>query len=187
VPAFFLALLAAALVTLAGREPVRVARLAQRLGARTGLLLALWAATLASSALAGYVGAALARELAAPAKTMLLAFALLLGAAELILLRAGPAPREPTWSTPAILLVLLAAQLTDAARLLVLALAASTGGPWLAALGGAIGSGAVLTAAWAMGSAWDTRLPLAAARWVVAGLMLLAAALTALTSRGLLG
>jgi putative Ca2+/H+ antiporter (TMEM165/GDT1 family) len=186
-PAFFLALLAAALATLASREAVRVARLAEGLGSAAGLIVAIWMATLASSAFAGWVGARLAMELAPDAKTMLVAFALALGAIELVVLRAGPAPREPTRSTVAILLVLLAAQLTDAARLLVLAIAASTGGPWLAAAGGALGSGAVLTAAWALGAEWEAKLPLKALRWGTAALLLLAALVAGLSARGVLG
>jgi hypothetical protein len=186
-PAFFFALIAAALATLAGRESVRVARLSNGLRQTAGLLLALWLAALASSAFAGWLGATLALQLTPAANGMLVAFALLLGAVELAVQRPGAAPREPTRSTPAILLVLLASQLTDAARLLILTVAASRGAPWLAAAGGALGSGGVLTAAWALGGAWEARLPLVALRWGAVGLMLLAAALVALTARGVLG
>jgi hypothetical protein len=83
--------------------------------------------------------------------------------------------------------VLGAAQLTAAAGFLVFALAGATSAPWLAAAGGAIGSGAVLTAAWSLGDEWETRLPLTLLRSSVAGLLVLAALVTGLTARGILG
>ena len=43
-PAFFLALIAAAAATLASREALRVARLSAALGGASGLLAALWLA-----------------------------------------------------------------------------------------------------------------------------------------------
>ena len=186
-PAFFLALIAAVAATLAGREAVRVARLSAALGGGLALLAAIVVAAVASSAFAGWLGAALAGELTPPAKQVLVALALAVGAAELVVLRPHPAPREPTRSFPAILLVLLSTLLTDAARLLVLALAASTGGPWLAAAGGAIGTVAVLAAAWALAGEWETRLPLAALRWGLAGLMVFTALVAAGVAAGVVG
>lgn len=186
-PAFFLALLAAALVTAAGREAVAVSRLSAAMGSGPRLLAALWLAAAGSSAFAGWLGAELAPQLGPPAKALLIAFALLAAAAELLVLRARPAPREPTRSLAAIVLVLLGRQVTDAARLLVLALAASLGSPLLAAAGGAIASGGVLTAAWALGPAWGTGMPLAAFRWIAAALLVLAALAPGLTGLGLIG
>jgi len=179
--------MAAGLATLAGREAVRVARLSQALGGGAGLLVALWIATAASSAFAGWLGAGLGQQLPGAGKTMFVAIALALGAAELVVLRAGRTPREPTRSFGAILVVLLAAQLTDAARFLILALAGASTAWWLVAAGGAIGAGIALTAAWAMEDEWEKRLPLGALRWSAASLMLLAAVFIALTARGLLG
>jgi hypothetical protein len=69
----------------------------------------------------------------------------------------------------------------------VLALAASTGGPWLAAAGGAIGTVAVLGAAWALAGEWEVRVPLKLLRWVLAVLMLLAAAVASLNALGAFG
>jgi hypothetical protein len=76
---------------------------------------------------------------------------------------------------------------TDAARFFVLALAVATGAPALAAVGGALGSGAVLSAAWAIGKEWDAHLPLRAIRLAVSGAFLLAAIVVALSARGLIG
>lgn len=117
---------------------------------------------------------------------MLVAIALLLAGIELVLLRPGRAPAEPTRSFGAILIVLSAAQLTAAAGFLVFALAAATGVPWLAAAGGALGSGAVLMGAWSMGAEWEAHLPLGVARYSVAALLIVAAIVTGLDARGIL-
>jgi hypothetical protein len=186
-PSFFLALLAAAAATLAGREAVRVARLSAALGAGAGLLTACWMACAFGSGLTAWIGAHIAAQLMPGAKAVLVAIALLLAAGELALMRPGRAPAEPTRSFGAIALVLGSAQLTSAAGFLVLALAAAGPMPELVALGGMMGGGAVLTAAWSVGAEWEARLPLGPLRWGMAALLLLAALLTGLSARGLLG
>lgn len=186
-PSFFLALIAAAAATLGGREAVRVARLSATLGQAAGLLVACWVACAIACVLAARIGAGISAQLVPDAQAMLVAIALLLAGLELAILRPGRAPAEPTRSLGAILIVLSAAQVTAAAGFLVFALAGATGVPWLAAAGGAIGSGAVLTAAWAAGAEWEARLPLGPVRYAVAGLLLLAALLTGLNARGILG
>jgi hypothetical protein len=186
VPSFFLALLAAAAATAGGREAVRVARLSAALGGGGALLVAGWLACVIACLLAARLGAGVATELAPEAKAMLVAIALLLAGLELLVLRPGRAPAEPTRSFGAVLLVLGAAQLTAAAGFLVFALAGATGTPWLAATGGALGSGAVFTAAWSMGAEWEARMPLGLLRYGVAGLLLAAALVTGLSARGLL-
>ena len=185
-PSFFLALLAAAAATAGGREAVRVARLSAALGGGGALLVAGWLACIIACLLAARLGAAVAAELAPEAKAMLVAIALLLAGLELLVLRPGRAPAEPTRSFGAVLLVLGAAQLTAAAGFLVFALAGATGMPALAATGGALGSGAVFTAAWSMGAEWEARMPLGLLRFGVAALLLAAALATGLTARGLL-
>jgi hypothetical protein len=186
-PSFFLAMIAAALATLGGREAVRVARLSAALGAGTGLLAACWLGCLVACGLSAWLGSEIAGQLGAEAKSMLVAIALLVAGIELAVLRPGPAPAEPTRSFGAILLVLGAAQLTAAAGFLVFALAAATALPSLAAAGGAIGSGAVLSAAWGLGGEWEARLPLSVLRYAVAGALVLAALVTGLSARGILG
>ena len=170
-----------------GREAVRVARLSAALGAGPGLLVACWLACLAGCALSAWLGAGIAAQLAPEAKAMLVAIALLLAGVELAILRPGRAPAEPTRSFGAILLVLGAAQLTSAAGFLVFALAGATALPWLAAAGGAVGSGAVLTMAWSAGGEWEARLPLTALRYGVAAALIVAALVTGLGARGILG
>jgi len=186
-PSFFLALLAAAAATLGGREAVRVARLSVGLGSGAGLLTAAWLAVVLGCALAAWLGAGIAAQLVPEAKAMLVAIALLLAALELALMRPRRAPVEPTRSFGAIAMVLGAAQLTAAGGFLVFALAAAMAEPALAAAGGALGSGAVLTAAWSAGAEWEARVPLGLLRHAVAALLLLAALLTGLSARGLLG
>ena len=186
-PSFFLALIAAALAMLGGREAVRVGRLSGTLGASAGLLVACWLGCIAACVLAAWLGSKIAAQLGPDAKAMLVAIALLLAGLELAVLRPGRAPAEPTRSFGAILLVLGSAQLTAAAGFLVFALAGATAAPWLAAAGGAIGSGAVLSAAWSFGAEWETRLPLNVLRYAVAGLLVFAALVTGLNARGILG
>ena len=186
-PSFFLALISAAAATLGGREAVRVARLGAGLGAGWPLLLACWLASIVACALAAWLGGGIAGQLAPEGKAMLVAIALLLAALELAILRPGKAPVEPTRSFGAIAIVLGAAQLTSAAGFLVLALAAATGAPWLAAAGGALGSGIVLSLACWTGREWEARLPLNLLRFGVAGALLAAAVVTGLSARGLLG
>jgi hypothetical protein len=186
-PSFFLALLAAAAATAGGSEAVRVGRLAAALGSGMGLLVACWLACVGACALAAWLGAGIAAELVPAGKAMLVAVALLLAGLELLVLRPGRPPAEPTRSFGAILLVLSAAQLTAAAGFLVFALAAALATPGLAAAGGALGSGAVLTVAWSAGAAWEARVPLGALRYGMAALLLAAALITGLSARGLLG
>jgi hypothetical protein len=175
------------LATLGGREAVRVARLSAALGAGTGLLAACWLGSVVACALSAWLGERVAAQLGPDAKAMLVAIALLVAGIELAVLRPHRAPAEPTRSFGAILLVIGAAQLTAAAGFLVFALAAATALPSLAAAGGALGSGAVLTGAWALGEEWETRLPLTLLRYAVAGALVLAALVTGLGARGLLG
>ena len=185
-PSFFLALLAAALVTLGGREAVRVARLSGALGQAWPVLVAAWLACLSSCAVAAWLGAGVAAAMVPQAKTMLVAIALLLAALELVLLKAPDGPGEPTRAFGAILLVLGVAQLSAASSFTVFSFAAALASPTLAAAGGALGSGAVLTAAWASGVQWERRFPLRALRYGVASLLLVAGLVTGLTARGLI-
>jgi hypothetical protein len=186
-PALFLALLTSALAMLAARPTLLTARLAEALGARAGLLAACWITAIATSAVAGWGGAWLGPQMAPAAKGMFVALALAISGLELLFLRARAKPGEPTRSLGAIFLVLLAEQVTDAARFFVLALAVATAGPSLAAAGGALGSGVVMTAAWAAGGAWEARLPLTAIRFGVGGLFVLAAVIVGLSARGVIG
>jgi len=186
-PALFLALLTSVMAMTGGRSALLTARLSGALGGSVALLAACWLTAIASSALAAWAGSLLAPTMPPAGKTMFAAAALALASIELLFARVRAAPAEPTRSLGAIVLVLAAGQATDAARFLVLAIAVATGVPLLAAAGGALGSGAVLTAAWALGAEWETRLPLRAIRLGGAGLFAFAAIVIALVARGVFG
>lgn len=186
-PAFFLALLLCFMVTLAGREQVRVARLAQALGSSAGLIVAIWVSVLAASALAAWLGHTLAASLDSGARAMFATLVLGLTALELALLKPKPAPKEPTRSLGAIVLVQLAGQFTGATALLTGTIALAMGDPWLAGTGGALGSGMALILAAMAGAEWERRVPLRAVALGLALLLLLAAMAIALMARGIIG
>ena len=180
---FLLALVGTALVALGGREAVRVAQLAVALGPSKALLVAGWLACSIGCLVAARLGEAIAALMAPRPTALLAAVALLAAAVELLVRRARPAPAEPTRSFGAVVLVLATGQLTGAAALLVFAVAGASGVAWLAAAGGTLGSGAVVTAAWSSGPEWERRVPRRLLRIGVAGL-LLAVALVAGFSAG---
>lgn len=181
----FLALLTSALVTIAGREAVRVGRLSAALGQAWALLAAAWSASLVLAG-AAWVGARVAVHLHPDGRLMMVAFALVLGGLELLVLRPTPQPEEPTRSFGAITLVLAAAQVTGAASLLVFALAGLGGVPWLAGAGGVLGAGVALSAAWAAGPQWDARPGLQrAARQIVGGALIVAGCWAGIMARGI--
>jgi Ca2+/H+ antiporter, TMEM165/GDT1 family len=185
-PAFFLSFLACLLLVAAGRDQVRVARLSAALGPGTGLLAAIWLSAIGASIVAAWAANLLAPLLPPAARQMFVALVLGLAALEMALRRAPPAPAEPTRSTGAILLVLIVAQVTDSARLVVLALAL-TGNVWLAAAGGALGSGVALTLAALAGREWEARVPLRPVALGLAAVLLVAAVIIGLSARGLIG
>jgi hypothetical protein len=128
----------------------------------------------AGSAAAAWIGwwiAAIAPQAAATVAAVVLVAA----AGELLLLRPGATPVEPTRSFGAIALVLSGAQLISAASAVILAVTLRAGAPEAAAFGGMLGAGAVLTAAWKAGAGWERRMPRGILRWCVAGVLLFAA------------
>lgn len=184
--AFFFALLATFLAATGGRDQRLVSALAARLGASGPLLAAGWIACAASSAVAAFAGAGLAQMMPPEGKTMFVALALLLGAAELVWPVRLRDPAEPTRSFAAITLVIASRQVGDAARFLIVAFAAAAGAPGLAGAGGLLGGGAALTLGWALAGQMEARLPLRAIRLSIAAAMLLAAVWTGLSARGIL-
>lgn len=185
--ALFLTLVVAVLAMAGGRSALLVGRLSAVLGSGFGMLAACWLAALASSALAAWAGGLIAPLMQPAGKTMFTAAALALAAVELLVTSSRPAPAEPTRSLGAIALVLFAGQLADASRFLVLALTVATGEPVLAAAGGTLGSGAVLTAAWALGEDWEKHLFMRTIRLSAAALFVGAAIVTGLAARGIIG
>ena len=185
-PSFFFALIACFLAATGGRDQRLMAQLSTRLGASNALLATGWAVSAATAALAAYAGAGLAQLMPPAGKTMFVALALLFAAIELAWPVAVREPEEPTRSLFAIALVIASRQLSDGARFLVVAIAAATGAPHFAAIGGAIGGGAAIALGWALGEVFVRRLPVRAIRLVIGGGLLLVAAWAGLAARGIL-
>lgn len=185
-PSLFLALIAAALLSLGARDQILLARLAQVRKGGGALIAVALVVTALSSGLMAWGGVLVSGLLPTAAKHMLVAFALGAAAFELAWTRSHAAPQEPTHSLFALFVVLLWRQLGDAARFAVFALAAASGVPLLSALGGWIGGAGVLLVAVlaADDMAYPARLrPL---RWALAGLCAVAAAVIGLGARGLI-
>jgi putative Ca2+/H+ antiporter (TMEM165/GDT1 family) len=182
--ALLAALLAAVLTSIGSRDQLLVAHLAARLGKGYGLLATSLTVTAASTALAAWAGSTVSAMLPAAAKQMLVAMALVLAAIELAWPRRKSLAAEPTRSLGAIAIVLAAQQITDAARFLVFALAAAFASPTLAAVGGTLGSGAMLVLAWA---AHDqlAKWPIAPIRLGLAAILLVVGVVMGLSARGL--
>lgn len=183
----FLSFLACAIVAGAGAEGVLVARLTAALGSHHGFVAVLWASAIVSSALAAVVGTAIGPMLPPDGKLVFTGLALALASAELFLRGAGRRPIEPTRSLGAIFLVLLARQATDSARFIVVALAAATAAPAMAAAGGALGTGAVLTIASVAAARWEAVMPLRLMRMAAAAVLGIAASLLLVRGMGLIG
>lgn len=185
-PAFFLAMLACFVAATGGRDQRLVAHLSEKLGASGGLLLAGWVACAVTASIAAIAGEGMAVLLPPAAKTMLIALALLLGAAELAWPFKLREPKEPTRSLFAATIVIASRQIGDAARFLIVAFAAATGSHWLAGIGGAVGGAAALTLGWALGGDMIARLPLRAIRLAIAAVLLVAAVWTGMVARGII-
>ncbi len=185
-PAFFLALVLALLGSTGGRDQRLVATLTARFGAGFGLLAVAWLSTAISSTALALAGSAIADLMAPDAKSMLVAFVLLLGAAELAWPRRPEEPEEPTRSLFAILLVMLSRQAGDAARFLVFAVSVATGAPVLAAIGGFLGGAASLTLGWMLRSEGIDFAKLKTARLAIAVLFAIAGILIGLSARHIL-
>lgn len=149
---FLLALLAVLVAGLGARDQVQVAWAAAQRSPRAGVVAIALTTAVFSAALAGWAGSVAAPQLVPRARTILVAMALGLAATEMLVLRPRRAPQEPTASLGALAIVLLAEQVTDAARLLIFALAASSAVPQFAALGGMIGAGGTILIGWLCGA-----------------------------------
>ena len=156
-------MLAVLIAGLGARDQVLVADLAARQGPRPAVLLLAVLAAGASAAAAGWAGAITAPLLIPRARIMLVALVLGLAALELLFVRPRGIAKEPTHSLGAFAVALLAQQLTDAARLLVFALAAASAVPQLAGLGGAVGGGLSVLGGW-LAAQHLRNLPLVAIR-----------------------
>ena len=163
---FILALVAVLISGLGARDQLTVAALTRSIGPRPGTLVAAIVVCCATAAFAGYAATLIAPLLAAPARLFLAALALGFAGGEALILQPGRDAKEATHSLGALTLVLLAHQLTDAARFLIFGVALAADARLPAVIGGGIGGVLLLTAAWAAPEAftWE-RL-----RWIRRGL-----------------
>lgn len=185
-PSLFFAFLAVLLGTVGARDQLIVAQFSAASGRAGGVLAAACASAVLSSLAMALAGQVIAHLLPDAAKTMLVAIALLFAAVEFAWKQRFEPPEEPTRSLTAITIVLFARQFGDGARFLVFAVAAATGAPVMAGIGGAIGGTLALAAGWAAGPALE-RAPLRTIRLALAALALALAIFLAMTARGIIG
>lgn len=141
-------LLVVLVVGLGARDQMLLASLSARQGARPALLLVALASGIATVAVAVWAAQIIAAAIPAPARMLFAAIALALAGLEMLVLRSRPVPAEPTRSLGAFAVVLLAQQLTDAARFVVMAMAVVTRAPVPVALGGAAAAAALALIGW---------------------------------------
>lgn len=182
---FLFAFAAVLLLSIGGRDQMMVARFSAQLGQSGALLVLALLVSGATAAIMAFAGAHIAAIMPAAAQSMLIAIALLIAAVELFWPVRLREAKEPTRSLGAIGLVLLYRQIGDAARFAIFAFAAATALAPLAGLGGALGGGAAMALGWAMREELKARLPLRAIRLGLGALLLIVAAWTALSARGL--
>lgn len=177
------ALFATVLAGIGARDQMTVAALAARQGQRPGLLVVAIMISLATAAFAAFAGLKVAPLLTANARMIFAAIALALAGGESLLLAPRRLPDEPTQSLGATAIVLLAHQLTDAARFLVFAIAVATAAPIPAGLGGAVGGSATVAAGWLFAAELG-RFRLGLVRRVIGAILLALAAWLALRALG---
>jgi hypothetical protein len=183
---FLFAFLATAIAGIGARDQLMLAGLSARLGQRPGLLAVAVLSAIATAALAAWAALAVMPILAGNAAggKILTGIALALAGGEMLLFGPRSVPQEPTQSLGATGIVLLAQQLTDAARFVIFALAVATAAPIPAAIGGAAGSVAVVTLGWL--AAGDLpQGPVLLARRAGGALLLAIAGVLVLAGRGL--
>ena len=172
--AFLFAFIATLLAGIGARDAMTVASLARSLGARPSLLLLAVGLCVVTAAVAAWAATAISPMLSANARMFFAALALGLAGAESLLMSPGRKLAEPTRSLAAAGIVLLAHQITDAARFLIMAIAVATADAIPAAAGGALGGAIMLGSAWAAPELFEwTRLRLW--RRITGGLMLVLA------------
>jgi putative Ca2+/H+ antiporter (TMEM165/GDT1 family) len=149
---FLFTFLAVLLAGIGARDQVLVAGLTARQGQRGGVLLTAIAVSVVTAAVAAWAARLVVPLLpGSGARMFFAALALGLAGAELLLVRPKPPEGEPTHSLGATAIVLAAQQVTDAARFVILGLAAATGAPISAGIGGAAAGAAVIAVGWLAG------------------------------------
>lgn len=183
--ALYLALVAVLLAGLGARDQLTIAALTRRQGQRFGVLAIALVLAATTAAFAAYAAGKALVILPVPARPVFAAIALALAGLESLVLSPKPDPREPTHSLGALTIVLLAHQLTDAARFTLLGVAVGRGEPVTAGLGGALAGMVLVGAAWAYPQAFAAPA-MRMARRGFGALLLLVAITMFLAFRGIL-
>lgn len=184
---FLFALVAVMVTSLGSRDQLLIANIAARLGRSNALLLIGCCVAVITAVLMTLSGMYIAALLPSNAKVMLVAFALAIAAVELAWPKKRSFIKEPTRSLVAIALVLFVRQVGDGSRFLIFAFAAGSGTPWLAAAGGALGGMGAVMLGWSTGDDLTKALPLRTIRVALAVILFVAAIITGLSARGLIG
>jgi hypothetical protein len=160
--AFYVTFLAVLLAGIGARDQVTVANLSLCQGSRPGVLLTGLAVAVATATFAAWAASVVVPLLAAKGRLVIVTIALILAGAEALWPFEARQPEEPTASLGALGLVLLTHQVTDAARLLIFALAVALMAPVAVGFGGVAAGGAAIAAGWLVPEAFaDSRLRLA--------------------------
>jgi hypothetical protein len=171
---FILALVGVLLAGLGARDQMTLAALSRQQGARPLVLLAAIGVCCISASLAGWAAMLIAPLMSAPARLFLAALALGFAGGEALVLSPTRVPQEPTLSLGALTFVLLAHQLTDAARFLIFGIALAADARMPATLGGGLAGILLLAAAWGAPEWFDWKRLRWVRRALGLGLLLLA-------------
>ncbi|MBV1916855.1 MAG: hypothetical protein KUG65_02165, partial [Sphingomonadaceae bacterium] len=123
--------------------------LSQQQGRRPAVLIIAALLAAATAAFAGWAATLIVPLMQPAARVFLCALALGFAGGESLVLRPRVAKGEPTHSLGAFSFVLLAHQLTDAARFVIFGIAVATNAPVTVAAGGALGGMVLLGFGWA--------------------------------------
>jgi hypothetical protein len=166
--------LAVLLAGLGARDQVLVAGLSRCQGRRPGVLLTGLVIAIATTVFVVGVAVKIAPLLAPGARLVMVSIALAFAGVEALWPFAAKQPEEPTASLGALGIILLAHQLTDAARFVILALAVALPAPVTAGLAGAVAGAVSIAAGWLLPEVFsDPRMRVA--RGLVGAFLLLAA------------
>lgn len=182
--AFFITLIAVLLAGCGARDQIDIAGLTSRQGKRPGVLFIAIGCALVTAAFAAWAATVFSTMLPPPARIWFVAIALGLAGGESLLFTPKPAPREPTHSLGALALLLLAHQVTDAARFIVFGITAGMAAPVVAGMAGALGGSVLVAVGWAVPEV-VTSPQARLARRLVGALLVIVAITIALRERGL--
>ncbi|GGC05463.1 hypothetical protein GCM10011494_25050 [Novosphingobium endophyticum] len=184
-PALYLTLVAVVFAGLGARDQVAVAGLALRQGKRPGLLIVAVLCACLTGAFAAWLATWMLPMLPPPARAIFAGIAIGFAGVESLLLAPRRNPKEPTNSLGAFALVLIAHQVTDAARFLIFGLSVGMAAPVASGAGGVLGGAALVAFAWGWPEFFE-RPAARRARRIVGALLVLVALTMFLSEFGIL-